>query len=829
MSKYFCVQVNIARKDGGQMDNTTKHLIGKIKNEIDCENLIASGKVHENENFLNFLKTCEINTFIAITKFTEPVILNMFDIYGGIYEITEKQIDFQVKILFFRLKNPELISKNDITDCRIVFTQAYYTENNILNDIYHEYRLGLFLKTFDKEKIYNMSYVENNLAKTKLFAYQRHNMSHIMSLEQNPIVVHMHTNGNTYLHFENDVNYDFTENKFIRFDEIPTHKIYGGLVMDETGLGKTYQMILLTVEDLAKSTLIVVPDHIIDHWKKQFETHLTIPLTDLVNVNLITFSEFRTCKNIGSYDRVIVDEIHELYRDDLMKNKSSKPYEHFKKLIDVKAKYRWAITATPFVTDGSLFCLLQYFVGTTLSNEKIVHLPSLQNELIKLFIKNTKKNTKKELNLPPVQIEEIRFNLDALQDAMYRADKIADERNLLRLRQLVCDIAMRYDNNSAENIVMTPTQLKEFVSEKYRTDYETKVEEKNRLLEQVKNLQKKYMEAHKHRFFNMGETSDFQEFEDPEFDEFRYMPKSMMSELREQKPSQAKHALDFLDKHEYIQRMKTLERMISHKEEEITRHRNAYEYYVSKISTITNMMEQPKKMETLPDSSSAMNETNDDEDDEDDFDPDKNCPICFSKFTGSIAYLKKCTHFFCMTCIHTLTKNVDNFKCPYCRMDHNKKNDVNIVKNVVDITTSSKSLELIKIVKNTSDRFILFTQFDKFIPSLQSILERNDIKSATYKKFKNCDQAQKADIQVVILSSNENSSGIDMSAISKVIIFEPFEDHYYCKEIEKQIIGRCDRIGQKNVVVVYRLICMNTIEEEIYSNFEQLNPDKVLV
>ena len=42
----------------------------------------------------------------------------------------------------------------------------------------------------------------------------------------------------------------------------------------------------------------------------------------------------------------------------------------------------------------------------------------------------------------------------------------------------------------------------------------------------------------------------------------------------------------------------------------------------------------------------------------------------------------------------------------------------------------------------------------------------------------------------------------------------------YCRGIEDQLIGRIHRIGQtKDEVVVYRLITMKTIDEEIYKKF----------
>ena len=72
------------------------------------------------------------------------------------------------------------------------------------------------------------------------------------------------------------------------------------------------------------------------------------------------------------------------------------------------------------------------------------------------------------------------------------------------------------------------------------------------------------------------------------------------------------------------------------------------------------------------------------------------------------------------------------------------------------------------------------------------------------------------DVKVLLLSSEQNAEGINLNMFDKLIIFEPFEDHMYCKEIEKQLIGRIHRIGRIKPVDVFRLITENTIEQEIY-------------
>jgi len=71
--------------------------------------------------------------------------------------------------------------------------------------------------------------------------------------------------------------------------------------------------------------------------------------------------------------------------------------------------------------------------------------------------------------------------------------------------------------------------------------------------------------------------------------------------------------------------------------------------------------------------------------------------------------------------------------------------------------------------------------------------------------------------QIIILSSTQNASGIDLSFINNVIIIEPFANYLYGREIEKQLIGRVHRINQCRDVNVYRLIMRNTIEQQIYN------------
>jgi SNF2 family DNA or RNA helicase len=143
--------------------------------------------------------------------------------------------------------------------------------------------------------------------------------------------------------------------------------------------------------------------------------------------------------------------------------------------------------------------------------------------------------------------------------------------------------------------------------------------------------------------------------------------------------------------------------------------------------------------------------------------------------------------------------------------------EINFIANETQQFTSTKNTEILKLIKTTGERFIIFTQFNKLIKSINNLLHSNNINALTYPEFMIASQQIKDTTQVIILSSNINASGIDLSFIHNIIIMEPFENYIYGKEIEKQLIGRVHRINQIKKVNVYRLIIKDTIEEEIYS------------
>ena len=67
------------------------------------------------------------------------------------------------------------------------------------------------------------------------------------------------------------------------------------------------------------------------------------------------------------------------------------------------------------------------------------------------------------------------------------------------------------------------------------------------------------------------------------------------------------------------------------------------------------------------------------------------------------------------------------------------------------------------------------------------------------------------DPDVFLLSLKAGGSGLNLTAASYVILFDP----WWNPAVEAQAIDRTHRIGQVNHVMAYRLITRNTVEEKI--------------
>ncbi len=127
-------------------------------------------------------------------------------------------------------------------------------------------------------------------------------------------------------------------------------------------------------------------------------------------------------------------------------------------------------------------------------------------------------------------------------------------------------------------------------------------------------------------------------------------------------------------------------------------------------------------------------------------------------------------------------------------------------------------IEMIKSAAESGHKVLLFSQFTSMLERLVALFKKEGIShylltGSTKKedRIKLVDAFQEDDTSVFCISLKAGGTGLNLTAADIVIHF----DHWWNVAVENQATDRAHRIGQKNVVTVYRLIMKDTIEERI--------------
>ena len=127
-------------------------------------------------------------------------------------------------------------------------------------------------------------------------------------------------------------------------------------------------------------------------------------------------------------------------------------------------------------------------------------------------------------------------------------------------------------------------------------------------------------------------------------------------------------------------------------------------------------------------------------------------------------------------------------------------------------------VEMIKSAAESGHKVLLFSQFTSMLERLTALFKKEGIShylltGSTGKedRIRMVDAFQEDDTSVFCISLKAGGTGLNLTAADIVIHY----DHWWNVAVENQATDRAHRIGQKNVVTVYRLIMKDTIEEKI--------------
>jgi len=802
--------------------------IGKAKYEIDLAQLITRDDCYHNESA--YARKLERDNWS--NNFTSPRSRDIFDCHFIEYVAVCDGIEFDIKILFFTMKAGELLIPSIIkSDNQIIniIRNHIMISNNITTPMYHNYRIELLCKEIENGEILDLRYGGNPACKTKLHTYQRDSIQWAITLEANLPMIDFTEHKLLYLD-ELSLVFDYNlcggDKCFIKKDELPKAQVYGGIIADEVGLGKTIQALNLALSRDEVQTLIIVPNHIKEHWFAEMRKHfIGNPFDGRVMVATVAEATQMPDDIIAKFQRLIVDELSELYA-------KGRPENHklFERLCGISTfRYRWGITATPFVDDDAMFNIIRFLLGNNkINNTAVGNYIYIQDQFKPLFRKNIKANVQRDVQLPNVIIYNSGLTFSEYERAILTAMEMDSTTFSVDNRLRVISNAMlEFTNN--EKSVITVEELKQLTVQRF----------KEKIVDAEVHLKSFQLKLHNiQEEINVLTTADQVPDDDSTFEYTKL--KDEMQDLHKRKHIMLKQ---YQERKRHLESeieaaLRILERRVQvHKSYlEITQHIDEIIHSAggNSLSDSTNSGDAGDSGDagaagSAGDGASAASDgstcdgacaASDDIEDEMDIESmvneDKMCPICYSPFSENIVLFIKCRHYFCQGCFERCHKARPN-TCPMCRTpaDVGEINYIGLENRVI---TSTKNTEILRLLNmHPEERFLIFTRFDKFITPLTTFLSINDIAAQTFDEFNAASPDVRDSTRVIILSANSNASGTDMTFMNRVIIIEPFESYIYGKEIEKQLIGRLHRINQTRDVYAHRLYIKDTIEEQIYA------------
>lgn len=134
---------------------------------------------------------------------------------------------------------------------------------------------------------------------------------------------------------------------------------------------------------------------------------------------------------------------------------------------------------------------------------------------------------------------------------------------------------------------------------------------------------------------------------------------------------------------------------------------------------------------------------------------------------------------------------------------------------------SGKLLQLKEIVSNALEnnkRILIFSQFTSMLDIIEGELNKENIssfylsgKTKPVERINMVNKFNDGEKSIFLISLKAGGTGLNLTGADTVILY----DLWWNPAVEEQAAGRAHRIGQKNVVEVWRLIAEGTIEEKI--------------
>ena len=133
------------------------------------------------------------------------------------------------------------------------------------------------------------------------------------------------------------------------------------------------------------------------------------------------------------------------------------------------------------------------------------------------------------------------------------------------------------------------------------------------------------------------------------------------------------------------------------------------------------------------------------------------------------------------------------------------------------VYSKNKLSAFLDLVESTNDRLIVFYNFTEELNKMESVLPLDRPHDIINGKMKTLNAYENHSDAVVFVQYQAGAMGLNLQKANKIVYFSPPER---C-ELWMQSQKRIHRIGQKKPCYYYKLICKNSVEEQIYRALER--------
>ncbi len=717
-----------------------------------------------------------------------------------------------------------------------LFNNYYQIKNNSSNQFDSNIEIKKIILS-NCENYLNQKMIEQpEFLNTELFSYQKANIYWMIHRENNGFDILIPSY--PILNINHKYDFNVIKNQIEKKDtSINKIKLIGGCLSDDVGLGKTIQV--LTMCMLHKvATLIIVPNHLENHWINEFKKHLKDEYIDSFNkiVTICNYSEYKDILKKNKYERIIIDEYHELFSKD----------NNY--LVDIMQKsdstYFWMITATPFTSNSILNSMIKIIGRYKSWNFDLGKYRDYIPQYAEIFRRNTKESIKQELLFPKIMHHKYYIDFSEIEKNYY--DSIILSKNY-----------SNFDLNEVLRQFCINPNISEFIFDKKDEDFVTIDEIKPRLLkyfnEKINNIKSVIDNYEKKNSILSEEITKLEKINKDI--KIKLKKHNEIVKLIKSKKEQRNNCNDSNEKNKLSNHIKKLEKEIildsndisyytstifandqniNNLQSEIVTNTNYLKPYLKERDTYLISLKQIDRNTNIIKKSLSITEKTG-EDNSDDESEEEKCGICLGDFEDTKDFtVLSCGHMYCLECFQSIKYHNKGMigKCQQCQTSLSNVKIINIKNNSKKNNTTYELLInkygtkiafiIDNILKNNSifdNKIVIYSSWDKCLGFMNKVLNENDIKTlypSNDNLYESIKQFENDDYKVLLLSSECNASGLNITKARNIILLNPLSGNYnYRKQITNQMIGRLHRIGQKSDINVIDIIIKNTIENLI--------------